>query len=112
MITFPEIADELTILERRQFERIHCSFRWPEDLKPNIRGSIQCYAVDKSQKNVPGERLPVICAVGINYTQNVDAARMIFSLTTKGASESSGRPHPLLQSFPSWRRTKETGMRG
>ena len=69
MITFLDISDELTILERRQFERIHSSFRWPEELKANIRGSIQCYAVDKP-KNVSGERLPVICAIGINYTQN------------------------------------------
>jgi hypothetical protein len=66
--TFHHIANALATLERKQFQRIKASFRWSDDLKHHIRGSIQTYAVDGSTKE--GIALPVICAVGVNYTQN------------------------------------------
>lgn len=69
MAKFHDVECALTTLEQRQFDSIRKAFCWPEELKPHIRGSIQCYAVDKP-KDADLRSLPVICAVGINYTQN------------------------------------------
>src|SRR5580700_1794982 len=66
---FQDVERALSMLEQRQFDSIRTAFRWPEELKPHIRGSIQYFALDKA-KNANVRPLPVICAVGINYTQN------------------------------------------
>lgn len=63
---FSHIAEALTELEQEQFDVIRSSFRWTEDLVPHLSGSIQSYAIDDPKTT---ERLPVICAVGVNYTQ-------------------------------------------
>jgi hypothetical protein len=64
---FQDVERALSMLEQRQFDSIRTAFGWPEELKPHIRGSIQYFAVDKA-KDANVRPLPVICAVGINYT--------------------------------------------
>jgi hypothetical protein len=69
LVRFADVERALTILEQSQFDNIKKKFRWSEVLQPHIRGSIQCFAVDKP-KGALVNPLPVVCAVGINYTQN------------------------------------------
>jgi hypothetical protein len=81
---FRDVSDTLSQLERKAFDAIRRSFRWPSDVAPFIRGSIQCFAVDKP-KAAPDSILPVVCAVGVNYTQNGRCSTELFPYEEGGA---------------------------
>jgi hypothetical protein len=67
--TFDSLNAKLRILEEKHYQRISTEFFWPD--RPGIiSGGVQFGAIDHSQKSV-SKRLPVVCAVGINYSQQV-----------------------------------------
>jgi hypothetical protein len=70
-------------LEEKHFEQIREAFRWTDAVTPHIRGSVQVFAVDKP-KTALAEPLPVICAVGINYTQNGRTSTELFQYEEDG----------------------------
>jgi hypothetical protein len=69
--SFADIESALITLERKQFDEICHSFRWTEELAPHLAGSVQSYVIDGLRTEA---RLPVICAVGVNYTQENKSA--------------------------------------
>jgi hypothetical protein len=68
MDTFQNIHRELSILELRNMKRLRRSFSWTPEIATCLSGSAQFFAVDNYHRESI-ERLPLICAVGINYTQ-------------------------------------------
>ncbi len=66
MKTFDELERQLDALEREQFERLRAHFHWAPELRECISGTVQFFALDRHRGSGP---LPVICALGINYTQ-------------------------------------------
>jgi hypothetical protein len=66
MRTFDELERQLDALEQEQFERLRAHFRWAPELRECISGTVQFFALDRDRSSAA---LPVICAVGINYTQ-------------------------------------------
>ena len=82
--SFRVVSDKLSKLEHKTFDAIRRTFSWPSDLRPYLRGSIQCFAVER-QKVASDMALPVVCAVGVNYTQNGRCSSELFPYEEGGA---------------------------
>ncbi len=67
MKTFAQLEEELQTLEQEHFKRLRADFRWTSELRECISGTVQFFALDNADRSVAP--LPVVCAVGINYTQ-------------------------------------------
>ncbi|MGA8574336.1 MAG: hypothetical protein WB609_01455 [Candidatus Cybelea sp.] len=67
MDTFAALQNVLQALEREHFERLRSDFQWTPELAECISGAVQFFALDNGDRSP--DPLPVICAVGINYTQ-------------------------------------------
>jgi len=65
---FLEISQPLSLLEEKHRRELNGRFYWTEALRDCITGSVQFGAVDGFQRN-NAARLPVVAAIGINYTQ-------------------------------------------
>jgi hypothetical protein len=66
--TVSRLSERLSELERLYFERLSNSFRWTDALRSCITGAVQFAVIDSVQRR-HALRLPVVCTVGINYTQ-------------------------------------------
>jgi hypothetical protein len=67
--TFQGVAAQLEQLERAHFERLEAEFIWSDSMRSCITGAVQFGVVDAYQRKSSAP-LPVICAVGVNYTQD------------------------------------------
>lgn len=67
MNSFAVLEKELKALEQEHFERLRSQFQWTSQLAECVSGSVQFFALNSADSS--SDRLPVICAVGINYTQ-------------------------------------------
>ena len=67
MNIFNSLEKELLALERTHFERLRRNFEWSPELAPCISGAVQFFSIDDTYRN--GAELPVVCLVGVNYTQ-------------------------------------------
>lgn len=83
--SFRNVSNVLSNLEDNSFDVIRRSFRWPSELRPYLRGSIQCFAVDRPRAATEDALLPVVCAVGVNYTQNGCCRTELFPYEEGGA---------------------------
>jgi hypothetical protein len=87
MDTFEHVEQALAILERRNVEHVRRSFYWSPERATCLSGSAQFFSVDKHHR-ASTERLPVICAVGINYTQEQwrDTSQLVHYLAPDDSS--------------------------
>jgi hypothetical protein len=65
--SFERLERRLLDLEQEQFERLREEVRWTQRLASCASGAVQFYSIDDEHRG-EGE-LPVVCLVGINYTQ-------------------------------------------
>lgn len=79
---FGEVVSILAELERMQFESIKSSFDLTEDWRRYLRGSVQSYAINPP--DIRDTALPVIVAVGVNYTQDGRESGSLFSYDRGG----------------------------
>ncbi len=68
MNTFGRVAADVSDLERIYFERLASGLQWTDALRACITGAVQFAAIDPFHREQRSS-LPVICTVGINYTQ-------------------------------------------
>jgi hypothetical protein len=68
MDKFSRLARHLAELEQSYFERLRDTFAWTEGLRSCITGAVQFAAIDTLHRQ-SNATLPVVCAVGVNYTQ-------------------------------------------
>ena len=68
MDAFFHISQPLGLLEEKHRRELSGRFYWTEALRDCITGSVQFGAIDGFQRN-NAARLPVVAAIGINYTQ-------------------------------------------
>lgn len=68
MDTFKNLEVSLHALEVRHLDRLRADFAWSDDLRACITGAVVFGVIDNRQKKRQ-EALPVVVAVGVNYTQ-------------------------------------------
>jgi hypothetical protein len=68
MNAFFEISEPLSVLEEKHRGELNARFLWTQALRDCITGSVQFGTIDGFQRK-NAARLPVVAAVGINYTQ-------------------------------------------
>jgi hypothetical protein len=102
------ISESLAALERREFASLRKSFRLTPELADYVRGSVQFYAVDKP-RNSPSSSLPVICAIGINYTQDGRCATELFPYDQGGVGVVRATPSTaaVISVISAFRRNSE-----
>jgi hypothetical protein len=65
--TFDRLKAKLQILEEKHYQRILAAFSW-SNRSELISGGVQFGALDHSQRKST-KKLPVVCVIGINYSQ-------------------------------------------
>jgi hypothetical protein len=87
--TFATIEDDLLKLEQRWFTNLKARFIPHKTLEETITGGVQFAAVDGNGSDLEGS-MPVICSIGINYTQNDSAKTNPFNGLYSYLENSSG----------------------
>ncbi len=96
MDTFRDIEALLSGLERQSFDGLCARFRGLDKLRTHITGAIQFFAVDTTKQAPMTKGLPVVCTVGVNYTQGGRTEDQLFCYDKRGVARGT-------QSIPSVR---------
>lgn len=74
MERFDHLALKLRALEKKHFRRINAEFPYSPDQPTIINGRVQFAAIDKHKHQNTSQAMPVVCAIGINYSQRREPA--------------------------------------
>ena len=105
--TLGHVASVLSALEDKHVEALRETYSRAGHLKPHLSGSVQCFALSGPRTNLD-KPLPVVCAVGINYTQEQRRGENLRRYHEDGVLQQTASSAKVLSVVAAYERNRQT----